>query len=511
MRPALCLGLVCLLAGPGRADTPKLVLETWEAAYYEGARAGHVHTTVHEVGTGAAKRFRTTRNLHLKVKRYQAVIPLRVEVGDEETAAGKAVAFWFTQFLEGDKKLRMESHVENGKLVLSAPGQPRRELPWKEGPLGMYRQDNLFRLKKLKPGDSFSFMSYEMSLGATITVNVKAKELEAADVLVASKEGGKLKVTRRPARLLRVEVQPGKVTVGERSIQLPVQVFWLDKELRPLRSRTELPGLGQFTLYRTTKEVAEREGVAPELLPDLGLNTLVKLKQTIEDPYDTSAAVYRVKVKGAEDAAAAFARDARQQARNAKGESFELHVRAVRAPGKVAGADKVGKEHRASSYFLDSDDPSIKKLAEKITGGATDPWRKAQQVEKWVHDNMTFSTEVSFTTAAQTARSLTGDCRQHAMLTAALCRAAGVPSRTALGLIYSRDPGRSPVFGFHMWTEVWVRGHWVGLDAILGKGSIGATHLKLYDSAWSDTRTLAPLLPLVGVLSKLDIDVVSVK
>src|SRR5262245_60948353 len=97
MRPALCLGLL-LLAGTGRADTAKLVSETWEAAYYEGARAGHVHTAVHEVGKGATKRFRTTRNLHLKVKRYEAVVALRVEVGDEETADGKAVAFHFTQF-----------------------------------------------------------------------------------------------------------------------------------------------------------------------------------------------------------------------------------------------------------------------------------------------------------------------------------------------------------------------------------------------------------------------------
>jgi hypothetical protein len=508
MRPALCLGLA-LLCGPGRADTPgKLVLETWDAAYVEGARAGHVHTTVHEVGKGAGKRFRTTRNLHLKIKRYQSVVPLRLEVTSDENADGKAFAFSFTQFLEGGKKFTQTGRVENGKLVLSVPGQPKLELPWKDGPLGMYRQDTIFKLKKVKPGDSFSFLSYELAVPATLTIHVKVKETETADVLVATKEGGKLKVTRRPVRMLRVEARPDKVTVGARTVQLPAQVFWLDRDHQPIRSRSELPGLGALTLYRTTKEVAQKEGIAPELLPDLGLNTLVKLKQTIEDPYDTTSAVYRITVKDDEDAASAFARDARQTVKNARGDTFELHVTAIRAPGKAPGTEKAAREHKSSNYFLDSDSPAVKKLAGKIVGSEAEEWRKAQKIEKWVHDNMTPRNDITFTTASSIARGLAGDCRQHAMLTAALCRAADVPARTAIGLVYSRDPGRSPVLGFHMWTEVWVRGRWLGLDATLGKGSIGATHLKLYDATWADTRTLAPLLPVVSVLGKLQVEVI---
>ena len=86
-----------------------------------------------------------------------------------------------------------------------------------------------------------------------------------------------------------------------------------------------------------------------------------------------------------------------------------------------------------------------------------------------------------------------------------------LPSRTAVGLIYVREPGRSPYFGFHMWVEVWVRGRWVALDAILGQGGVAATHLKMADHSWGKTQTLAPLLPIAQSLGKLQIDVVSSK
>src|SRR5205807_1921486 len=133
------------------------------------------------------------------------------------------------------------------------------------------------------------------------------------------------------------------------------------------------------------------------------------------------------------------------------------------------------------------------------------------RVEKWVHENMSSSTAVGFATAAQVARDLKGDCRQHAMLSAAMCRAAGVPSRTALGVVYGEGRERGPVLGFQMWTEVFGQGQWVGIDATLGKGGVGPGHLKINDASWRDTQTLAPLLPVTRVAGKVHVEVVEVK
>jgi hypothetical protein len=61
-----------------------------------------------------------------------------------------------------------------------------------------------------------------------------------------------------------------------------------------------------------------------------------------------------------------------------------------------------------------------------------------------------------------------------------------------------------------MWTEVWVRGQWLAIDATLGQGSIGAAHIKISDSSWHDVQSLTPLIPVARVLGKLSIEVVSV-
>ena len=122
---------------------------------------------------------------------------------------------------------------------------------------------------------------------------------------------------------------------------------------------------------------------------------------------------------------------------------------------------------------------------------------------------MNSTSSVGFARASQIAKDLRGDCRQHAMLTAAVCRASGIPSRTALGLVYITDePTGKPALGFHMWTEVWASGSWRGIDATLGQGKVGPGHVKISDTTWSDPPSLAPLLPVLRVMGRLQAKVV---
>jgi hypothetical protein len=509
------LAVCALLLGPAfpsgaaRAETPtpKPVLETWHAAYFEGVKAGHVHTTVQEITQDGARLFRTTRLLSLHIRRYNSIVPLQVEMVCDEKADGKVVALTLTQILDKDKKFVTRGSVMGEHLLLRTNADPvARKVPWNDEVIGLYRQELIYQARKVKPGDSLHFLSYELAVARAVVIRAVVKPEETVDTLVARKDDSGVKVSRTPARLIRVETLADKIDVEGNKIQLPGQVIWLDKDLLPVRYEWEFPGLGRVTLYQTTKTVALEEGVAPALLPDLGLNTIVTTKTSIDKPYETTAAVYRISVKGDDEPANTFARDRRQQVRNVRATSFELHVRARGEPGK-GEKEEVKKEFLASSYFLDSDDERIKTRAARIVGTETGALEKARLIEKWVHDSMKPSNSVGFATASQVCRDLTGDCRQHAMLTAALCRAAGVPSRTAVGLIYAREPGRSPVFIFHMWTEVLVEGQWHGLDATLGRGEISACHLKVTDHSWRDTHTLAPLLPVSRLLGKLSIEV----
>jgi transglutaminase-like putative cysteine protease len=514
MRRALrWCGLFLLAALPVRAETPvaKKVEETWEAAYLEGAKMGYQHSLVEQVERDGRKLFRTTKTMLLTLRRYNSVVEMRWVSGTEETAEGKVVGVSFIQPVAAGQFVQT-GRVEGDRLIVSTPSDPDgKAVPWNADVIGLYRQDHLFQDRKIKSGDRFRFLDYQLPFLSAVTMDVAVKKDEHSDVLVARKGGDKARGERVKKSLLRVEVTPGKVTVGETSIQLPRLVMWLDSERRPVREESELPGLGRLTLYHTTKAVAVEEGVAPALLPDLGLNSMVRLDRPLARPHESREVVYRITVSGDDDPAGTFVRDGRQRIEAVEGNRFLLRVRPVREPQEVENLGKVKEEYLQSSYFLDSDDEGIRAVARRETADETDPWRKAQRLEKWVHENMKGSTAVGFARASQVCRDLTGDCRQHGMLLAALCRAAGIPARTPVGLVYSTDDDGKGLLVFHMWTEVWVHGQWLMLDATLGRGSVGAGHLKVTDHSWHDIQTLAPLAPVTRVLSKVRVEVVTEK
>jgi transglutaminase-like putative cysteine protease len=514
------IGVVLLIVPAlGAEPTPKPVKETWDAVYIEGAKAGYFHTTVREIERDGQKLLACTQAMSLGVKREGKVVTLRVETGDEETPDGAVVGVSLTQY-GGDGKLTQTGRVEDGQLVLrTSASEEVRKLPWDDSVIGLVKQDRIFADKKAKPGDQFTYLSYEPTLQVVTTVRVTVKEPEEVDVLVVKNSGapgapatGGQKAERVKKKLLRAEVAPDKVKVGGRPLRLPALTVWLDGDLRVVRSETEQPGLGKFTVFRTTQAVAEEEGAGPALLPDLLINNLIPLNQAIDHPESAKAVVYRITLKGDDDPVAAFTQDARQKAGSAEGDTFNLRVRAVREPKADApDEDKPGAEYLKSTYFLDCGCDAIKDLAKRIVGDETDAWRKALRIEKWVHDHMKVTTAVDYVPASRVAEDLRGDCRQHAMLAAALCRAAGLPARTALGLVYDKDPDKGPVLAFHMWTEVWVGGQWMGIDAVWGEGGVGADHIKITDHAWADTDTLAPLGAVTRVMGKVKVEVVEVK
>jgi hypothetical protein len=441
------------------------------------------------------------------LKRYGAVVPIKAVEVTEETKEGKVRTLSLVHELARDKKQTSTGTVQGTNLLFRTGGRDDTyKLPWKDDAVGMYYQETVFQRRKLKTGDRFPLVSYTLMIPAAITLRLEVRKEEAVDRLVARPRGGSFEIAREPARLLRIDAIPDKLKIGDNEVPLPSQRIWLDNKMVPIRQQFDMPGLGPITLYTTTKEAALKEGVAPELLPDLGLNISIPLKETIDRPYETTRAVYRITLSEALDKV--FTTDVSQKVRNPKGKTFELVVRPVREPGKD-DSDGPGQEYLRSNHFLDSNNPRIKALAKKAVGSETDPWKKALAIEKWAHDHMKVSTATGFPTASQIARDLEGDCRQHALLTAAMCRAAGIPSRTAIGLIYGRLDGRSPHFIFHMWTEVWVKGRWLGLDAVLGKGGVTATHLKMGAHSWDRTVTLAPLLPIARTLGKIQIEIVS--
>lgn len=494
-----CLGLV-FFAAPAAAAPPqgKIVSETWDTAYLQGNKTGYVHTVTRETEKDGHKILHTSMELHLTVRRFAAVVDLRMLTGDDETADGKVVGVFMKQFLGKEQALEVKGVVEGDELHVTVEGQGKnldKREPWNDQVIGLYRQERLFHDRKVKPGDKVEFQSFSPEATTVLRVRAEVKDYEEFTLPGKKKQ-----------RLLRVEEVPDKI----QQVQLPGLTLWLNDNLMPVRSQVDMPGLGDLVLVRTTREVAHAPANIATMT-DIGIGQLIPIHRLISDPYQTREAVYRITVKKDKDPATTFARDGRQSVHNVDGNSFDLYVKTKRRPDQVANAAAVGSEYLKSCYFVKCDDPLIQKHARAAVGDEEDPWRQALRIERWVHKNMQKQdyTE-AFATADHVAKTLEGDCTEYAVLTAAMCRAVGVPSRTAVGLLYIVDPKGQPVMGFHMWTEVHVHGQWMSIDATLGQGFVDATHLKIADQSWYNVQSLTPLLPLLRVLGKVTIEVLEV-
>lgn len=134
-----------------------------------------------------------------------------------------------------------------------------------------------------------------------------------------------------------------------------------------------------------------------------------------------------------------------------------------------------------SGLFVDSASPMIRAFADETASqSAKDPAAEAFLFEKVVHDRIRlkdYSTAMG--TASETLARGQGDCTEHAVLLAALCRARGIPARLVAGL----TPQNTGEMAWHLWTEVWI-GRWFALDATRGKGGLSPATVGIL---WMDS------------------------
>jgi transglutaminase-like putative cysteine protease len=130
---------------------------------------------------------------------------------------------------------------------------------------------------------------------------------------------------------------------------------------------------------------------------------------------------------------------------------------------------------RGPSPFVESDDVGIVSRAKAIVGNATSSEEKVRRVLAWVTENVEREPSLTIPSARDVLRTRRGDCNEHAVLVAALVRAAGVPARVVAGIAYANDG-----FYYHAWNEVWLD-RWVSVDAVFDQMPADATHVKLIE------------------------------
>jgi len=277
-------------------------------------------------------------------------------------------------------------------------------------------------------------------------------------------------------------------------------VLWCDAAGTVLKTTTD--ALSQTTT-RATRDVALNRAAVRAV--DLGWDLMVPVARPIAAPHAAERGVYEVTMAG-RDPATLFASGWSQRVDSVGPEKARITVCAVR-PGTparpLAEEPGPGPDDLAANRLIGSDDPRIVAIARARVAATDDPWKVAVALEQWVNASVqTTDFGDVFATASQVARTGRGDCTEHAVLLAALCRARKIPARVATGLVYV--PSRQ-AFLYHMWNEVWIADRWIPLDATLGRGGIGAGHLKLADTNLHGASAYAMMRPLMEVVGHISI------
>lgn len=138
----------------------------------------------------------------------------------------------------------------------------------------------------------------------------------------------------------------------------------------------------------------------------------------------------------------------------------EVRVRSG-AANPAGGGNRAGLT--SDTRLLAITSPEIRNIAAKFSG-RKDP---VPAVTRFVFDHITRKTEgIPIVSAREVLKSRTGDCTEHAVLSVAILRALGIPSRAMVGMILSESfRAERNVFVFHMWAEAWTGGRWVLADA----------------------------------------------
>ena len=133
------------------------------------------------------------------------------------------------------------------------------------------------------------------------------------------------------------------------------------------------------------------------------------------------------------------------------------------------GSEASAVEATRPARFVQSDDELIVEAARKAAGNSGDAAKVVRKLAAWVNKRVSSKNlSVGYASASEVIRSREGDCTEHSVLLAAMCRAVGVPARTAYGMVYVRRLGtRRNLFGGHQWTQVYVGGKWIDIDATL--------------------------------------------
>lgn len=214
--------------------------------------------------------------------------------------------------------------------------------------------------------------------------------------------------------------------------------------------------------------------VPGEAKPDLAEITSIKPDVALPDP----ERIKRLKIKLKTKDLSAIPSDSYQKVTK-EGEFWVIDVHPanlkVAKSGLISSAKIQKPDWTKPTLLIPATSPKFVKLAKQIVGTRKDVLGAGLAIRRYVHQIMTPNAGIGvLRDANEVLAAKEGVCRDYAILTCTLSRAAGIPTRLASGLV--NFDGN---FYYHAWVEVWTGSDWIGLDSVSTNDQISATHIKL--------------------------------
>ena len=323
-------------------------------------------------------------------------------------------------------------------------------------------------LSRLKPGQERHVKTFDP---ATLTT---------ADVLVRAvgRETLKFHGREQEATVLEMDLQGMKIRA------------WMDSDGRMLKQDTPF---GWTMESCTAQEAMSLTLNSIDAGADMLKAMAVPVKGDISDP--RQCRLLTLWLKGGSVSKVDW-NTGRQHVDSSSHSEVVLTVRSAAIPPTQGPIQEEVRQYLASTTFIQSDHPDMVKKAHAIVGDKTDRVEIVRAISEWVFRKVAKVPTVSMPSAADVLRNMEGDCNEHTYLFVALARAAGIPAKVVIGLLYTHG-----AFYYHAWPAVYV-GQWWELDPTLGQEAVDATHVAILEGEMADQ------LKLLGLIGQLSAEVI---
>jgi hypothetical protein len=450
------------------ADSGPFVFNTFASAiqnrrtilplYFNGSRCGY------DIQTRRVEGDRVISTDHMLLELERMGTPVKIDVKETaiETIDGGPLSFKAIQ-----KISTMDMSVEgditpDGKMKVRVTNAGNTQELVQDFPKGAVMTEGL----------SLAFKRHGLKKGASYTA-----DLLSPSTLMAMKftfNVGDRKQVDLLGRVVELVEIKGEYFLPESGSAL--FTYYVDDDFNSQKMIMPLAGMN-IEVIACSREFAMSKLTVTEMVDTM----VIRSPAAINNPERAISITYKLKpIK--EDASFRFPVTDNQQVLKLSDGSVQVTVKPVKGERShgypYTGNDPAILKALQSTQYIQTGHPLIKELSQKSIQGKKSALDAALAIESFVSryiDNKNLS--VGYASALEVAKSRQGDCTEHAVLTAALARAAGIPARVVMGIVHVENG----LFMGHAWTEAYIGNKWIGLDAALkdARDGFDAGHITL--------------------------------